>query len=141
MKVRFRPATDADLSFLLDLRLQTMDQYYVASGVQLSREEHMQRVLNRFDCAQIIVIDERECGLLKLDRNGNDWHLIQIQLLPDLQGRGLGTKLMSNIISEATRAGATLRLGVLKANPARQLYERLGFLEVGETSDSVKMQK
>lgn len=141
MKVTFRPATDADQSFLLDLRLQTMDQHYVASGVHLSREEHMQRVLSRFDCAQIIVIDERESGLLKLDRNGSDWHLMQIQLLPDLQRRGLGTQLMSNIISEASSAGATIRLGVLKANPARRLYERLGFLEVGETSDGVKMQK
>lgn len=134
-----RPANDSDLPFLLDLRLQTMDQHLIASGVHLSREEHMQRVLHSFDCAEIITVDGQARGLLKLDRNGTDWHLIQIQLVPELQRLGLGTQLMGRIISEARSAGASLRLGVLKINPARRLYERLGFLVVGETSDSVKM--
>ena len=140
MDVTFRPANDSDLPFLLDLRLQTMDEHYIASGVHLSRDEHMQRVLNRFDCAEIIVVDGRASGLLKLDRNGTDWHLIQIQLVPDLQRRGLATQLLAKIIAEASSLGASIRLGVLKTNPALRLYERLGFLVVGETSDSIKMQ-
>lgn len=140
MQVTLRPANDSDLPFLLDLRFQTMDQHYIASGVHLSQDEHMQRVLHRFDCAEIIIVDGRAGGLVKLDRNGTDWHLIQIQLVPELQRRGLGAQLMDKIISEAGSAGASIRLGVLKVNPARRLYERLGFLVVGETSDSFKMQ-
>jgi GNAT superfamily N-acetyltransferase len=139
MQITLRPANDADLPFLLELRFQTMDEHYIASGVHLSQEEHMQRVLHHFDSAEIIMVDGQASGLLKVDRNGTDWHLIQIQLIPELQRRGLGTQLMGQVISEASSTGASLRLGVLKVNPAHRLYERLGFLVVGETSDSIKM--
>lgn len=139
MDVTLRPADDSDLPFLLELRLLTMDHHFTAAGMHRSQEEHMQRVLYRFDCASIIVADGDASGLLKLDRHGRDWHLLQMQVLPELQGRGIGTHLLGEIIGQARNADASLRLGVLNVNPARRLYERLGFLEIEETSDSVKM--
>ncbi|MBW3590124.1 MAG: GNAT family N-acetyltransferase [Actinobacteria bacterium] len=140
MHFTLRPANETDLPFLLNLRLQTMDQHFVAAGIPKSRDEHMQRVLYRFECAEVIVVDEKPGGLLKLDRSGNEWHLMQLQLLARLQGRGLGTRLLEMIINEARSVGASIRLGVLKANPAHRLYDRLGFLVVRETPDSLKMQ-
>lgn len=77
--------------------------------------------------------------MLKLDRDETPWHLMQIQLAPSLQGRGLETQLLDEIIREARSARASIRLGVLKVNPARRLYERLGFVVVRETVDRVKM--
>jgi GNAT superfamily N-acetyltransferase len=62
-----------------------------------------------------------------------DWDLIQIQLTPSLQGQGFGAQLIQSIISQARQAGASLKLDVLKANPARRLYERLGFTTIAET--------
>ena len=139
MDISLRPADESDLPFLLELRLQTMNEHYVAAGAPCSQEEHLDRVLSRFECASIILIDGAAGGLLKLDRNGKDWHLMQIQLRPELQSRGIGTKLRGEVISQARNAGASVRLGVLRVNPSRRLYERLGFLVVEETSDSVKM--
>lgn len=139
MDVEFKRAEESDLDFLLALRLQTMDHHFRASGMPMTREEHMQRVLHHFDWAEVIVIDGEPSGLLKLVREGTDWHLIQIQILPKLQGRGLGEQIISKVLSGARRAGASVRLGVLKVNPAQRLYARLGFEVVEETSDSLKM--
>jgi GNAT superfamily N-acetyltransferase len=50
---------------------------------------------------------------------------MQIPITPSLQRQGLGTQLIQSIITEARDAGASLKLKVLKTNPARRLYERL----------------
>jgi ribosomal protein S18 acetylase RimI-like enzyme len=126
-----RPAREDDVPFLLALREQTMDGHFRASGAEPSREQHMERVSVRFECAQIIEHEGRPAGLFKVARDGLDWQLIQIQLAPELQGRGVGERLIRELIAEARLAGAGLSLHVLHANPARRLYERLGFRIVG----------
>jgi len=40
---------------------------------------------------------------------------------------------------EARDAGASLKLDVLKANPARRLYERLGFTVIADTAHLFEM--
>ena len=134
-----RPAVEEDVPFLLELRRQTMSAHQVASGVAPSDEERLRRVLTRFDCASVVLLGGRPVGLLKAVREGANWELVQIQLTPSLQGRGLGTRLLRRLVDEARRAGASLRLSVLKANPARRLYERLGFVVVGEDGHSFEM--
>ena len=105
-----------------------------ASGVELSAEEHLRRVLFRFECAEVVLFDGRPCGLLKVARDGKEWHLIQIQLAPELQGHGLGAWLIEGVLAEARKAGASVELDVVKVNPAHRLYERLGFLSSRRTS-------
>jgi ribosomal protein S18 acetylase RimI-like enzyme len=135
-----RPAREDDVPFLLALREQTMDEHFRASGAEPSRDEHLERVRVRFECAQIIEHEGRPAGLFKVARDGVDWQLIQIQLAPELQGCGVGERLIRELITEARRAGASLSLHVLHANPARRLYERLGFRIVGEGEHEYLMQ-
>jgi phosphoribosylglycinamide formyltransferase-1 len=132
-QIAFRPAVEADVPFLLALRRQTMAPHVRAAGLEPPDNEWLERVMADFDCAQILLAGDRPVGLLKVVRKGRAWHLSQIQLLPELQGRGIGTALVGNVVAEARRAGASLDLDVLKANPARRLYERLGFCIVRET--------
>ena len=132
-QLRLRPATQEDVTFLLTLRQETMDPHLRISGLGQSVEEHTQRILFRFDCAQIVQVGDEAVGLLKVSRDGGDWYVYQIQFKPLWQGQGLGTWLIQSVIDDARTAGASLRLNVLKANPARRLYERLGFIVVEET--------
>ena len=122
-----RPATEADVPFLLELRRQTMTEHQIAAGLVPSEAERRERVLVRYEHAEILQQGGNPVGLWKVTRDGRDWDLIQIQLVPELQGQGLGRQLIEALIAEATAAGASIQLNVLKGNPARRLYERLGF--------------
>jgi ribosomal protein S18 acetylase RimI-like enzyme len=125
---------------LLELRRNTMNPHLAASGVALSDEEHAQRVLWHYDSAEVLVEKNELIGLVKVVRNGASWELLQIQLSPAKQGQGIGTQVVEQLVSEAQFAQATLTLSVLRANPARRLYERLGFVVIKEKADSFEMQ-
>jgi len=110
-----------------------MDPHLNATGVNMDDSDHLARLRHRFDCAKVLLHDGNPVGLLKVSRDNQDWEIIQVQLAPEHRGHGLGAKLLKQVIAEAVAAGATLTLSVLKANPARLLYERLGFVVVGQS--------
>ena len=58
--------------------------------------------------------------------------MIDIALLPEQRGRGIGTMLLEQLVGEARRAGKAVRLRVLRTNRALSLYRRLGFRVVRE---------
>lgn len=116
-----------------------MTVHQIASGVTPSEEERRRRVSFRYECAEILQQGTRPVGLLKVARDGLDWELIQIQLIPELQGKGVGSELIRNLALEAQQAGAALRLSVLKGSPARRLYSRLGFSVVREKYHAMDM--
>jgi ribosomal protein S18 acetylase RimI-like enzyme len=56
------------------------------------------------------------------------------------RGSGLGARLMSALAEAAAAAGfARLSLSVAAANPARRLYERIGYREISSDEDDVRM--
>lgn len=132
--LELRAAAEADVPFLLALRDRTMTHHFLASGVNVTPEEHRERVFYRYECAQIIERAGLPVGILKVTRDGREWQLVQIQLAPELQGQGIGRALVDELCAEARAAGAALTLHVLHQNPARRLYESLGFrvVEVGD---------
>lgn len=59
--------------------------------------------------------------------------LIDLSLLTEWRGRGIGTKVLRALLDKASSTGMVVRLHVEQNNRARWLYERLGFARVGET--------
>ena len=57
--------------------------------------------------------------------------LIDIALLPEYRNAGIGTELIQGLLNEAAAAGKAVQLHVFASNPAKHLYERLGFSQVG----------
>ena len=55
---------------------------------------------------------------------------MSIGVKPKARGQGIGEKLMRALIGEAARRGLSLNLSVRSDNPARRLYERLGFRDI-----------
>ena len=135
----FRVATEADVPFLLELRRQTMSEHLQRSGVEASDSERTERVLANFDCAEIILLCGTPVGLLKVVRSEDNWDLVQIQILPEKQGGGLGSIILKKLLADADEVGVSVSLSVLRANPARRLYERLGFRIVGENEHAYDM--
>ena len=135
----FRPATEADIEFLIGLRQLTMWPHFEHSGLSINQDEQLERVLYRLDCARIITSGGMDIGLFKVVREADPWVLTQIQLLPTHQAQGIGATLIRRLLDEATVAGRRVDLDVLRANPARRLYERLGFRVVAEDTHSYLM--
>lgn len=59
--------------------------------------------------------------------------LSSIEITPSFQRRGIATRLVRELIHEGQKSNLPVQLYVLKVNPARALYERLGFDIVDET--------
>jgi ribosomal-protein-alanine N-acetyltransferase len=62
-----------------------------------------------------------------------EWHLLNVTVSPEHQGRGLATQLLHRLIAHARSTGAQwLWLEVRASNTrARRLYAHLGFAQVG----------
>ncbi len=58
-----RPATEADLPFLLELRRQTITPHQLASGADASERTQRKRLLYRFECAQVVEHDGAPVGI------------------------------------------------------------------------------
>jgi len=130
--VRLRAAADADTAFLLTLRQLAMGPHRLAAGIVETDDQNLAKVRKDFDVAFVVLHDGERIGLFKARQDATPWLISQIQLLPGWQGRGIGTELVSRFVAEARAHGEAVELGVLKINPARRMYERLGFKVIAE---------
>lgn len=137
--VTYRDATPSDIEWLVRLRVETMSPHFDAAGERLSSEDQSARVLQDFECIRIIERGERAIGMIKVVRDPDAWRLVQIQIDPGFQGIGIGERVIRDLLAEARASSAPVRLSVLKVNPAKRLYERLGFVTEGESERSFRM--
>ena len=80
----------------------------------------------------IVLCSGEAAGRLYVHRMLREMRIVDIALLPAFRGRGLGGALLQDLQSEARACGRLLSIHVEHANPARRLYERLGFTYAGE---------
>ncbi|WP_322082593.1 GNAT family N-acetyltransferase [Burkholderia sp. BCC1972] len=134
-----RAASREDLPFLLTLRRLTMTEHLQRVGAPTDDAAHDQRIRAHFDDAMIVCEGAEAIGLLKVTRAAGEWHVHQIQILPGHQGRGIGEAVLNALLTDAAREHVAVSLSVLHGNPARRLYERLGFRLASETDTSASM--
>ncbi|MBP6506136.1 MAG: GNAT family N-acetyltransferase [Opitutaceae bacterium] len=136
-----RPVGDADTLWLWSLKRTTMKTYVEQTWGKWDDDVQAERFRKNFkpDDVQIIIIDGHDAGLLHVERGDIEIFLVNIQISPEFQNRGLGTEVMRALLAEARTCQLPLRLQVLKVNPARNLYERIGFTVAGETDTHYQM--
>jgi ribosomal protein S18 acetylase RimI-like enzyme len=138
--IALRPMTEDDLPFLRQLHHSIRWDELAPTGWpdeaklgfldQQFSFQHRQYVAGFVGAAFSIVLDRGEpIGRFYVDRTTRNLHVIDISLLPEWRGRGLGTALLTGLQDEV-RAGRFDRIGLSAAidGPARRLYERLGFV-------------
>lgn len=136
-----RTARDEDLGFLFELLKAALGPYVEATFGAWKEEEQRARFFATTvpEAHQVVELDGRPIGCLLVTRNAEEIRLQRMFLLPEFQGRGIGTHLVEQLIAEARQAGLPLRLRVFHVNPAQRLYRRLGFAVTGETETHVLM--
>ena len=126
--IGFRQAQQEDIPFLLRLRKDSMGEHLIAAGLNLSEQQHLERINEYFDDSSIILMDMQPIGLIKLGLMKEKLHIRQLQISPKYQGKGVGGKVLTLIKAKAKRLGLPLTLNVLLANPVISLYLRHGFV-------------
>jgi ribosomal protein S18 acetylase RimI-like enzyme len=146
-----RPETDADTPFLMRLYASTREQELAAvpwSAEQkqgfLSSQFQAQRLHYRsyFPGCVFDVIEQRgePAGRLYLDVLRTQLHIIDIVLLPDWRGRGIGTAIIEALQAAARSSGKGVGIMVEKFNPALRLYRRLGFADITDHEVYLEME-
>ena len=151
MNPKLRPALTEDRDFLFRLYASTRLHEIAAFGWPAAQQEAFLRM--QFNAQQqwyetlyskaehqIIEKDNERIGRMIVLRADDAMHLVDISLLPEYRGQGIGGELMRSLINECARLGVCLRLQVLQTNPALRLYERLGFLRSGVDQMYVHME-
>lgn len=146
-----RPRTADDAGLLLALYAASRQTELALTGwddeqrraflaLQLrAREQHRDATRPDADLA-MVTLDDTAVGQLDLHR-GDAIEVLEIALIPGLRGRGLGTALLGLVLAEADERSAPTHLHVEDGNPARRLYERLGFAAVGATGLHIAMER
>jgi len=140
--IELRPTEPTDRDFLLSV-------FESSRAVELaivawSEADRRAFVVSQFDAQDtyyrqtypdgqflVILLDGELVGRLYLGRIDDELRVIDIALLPDRRGRGIGTSLLAWVTAIADSEGRSVTLHVEPWNPAKRLYERLGFASEG----------
>ncbi|WP_240502443.1 GNAT family N-acetyltransferase [Methylocaldum sp. 14B] len=87
----------------------------------------------------MVIIAGKRAGYLSVIKEPTSIYIDNIQLSPARQGQGIGTKLLNRLL--ATYSKVSIRLTTFEDNPAKRLYERMGFVVVERNGMTVKMEK
>ena len=89
----------------------------------------------------VILVEGKTAGRIWVGRDKEEIRLLDIALLPEYQGQGVGAALVGALIEEARSKGVRLRHMVFMLNEgARRFYERLGFRAFEEFSGYLHME-
>lgn len=136
--ITFRPINNEDVEFLYRVYASTREEEMAMTGwsePQIEEFLQMQFTLQHTQYLQeyknasfeIILLDKVPIGRLYVDRRKQEIRILDIAFFPEFRGRGIGSQILKELISEADKKKLPLNCHVEHNNPAQKLYERLGF--------------
>ncbi|NWC87392.1 GNAT family N-acetyltransferase [Pseudomonas reactans] len=138
MAFHLRAATELDLPFARTLTFEAMSHYYLQYGLIWSNDG--------FDVAWagrenwLICSDDAVLGFISLSRDSRALYIRELHMLETCRRLGAGSWVLGKMALKAQALGL-LRLTVFKTNPARRLYQRMGFSIVGEEDCFWRMER
>jgi ribosomal protein S18 acetylase RimI-like enzyme len=143
MTITLRPETEEDIPFLQAVYASTRAEElalvdwpaeqkaaFALSQFTYQRKHYREHY---FDASfELILRDGVPAGRLYVHRGPGTIHIVDISLLPEFRGNGIGKDLLEALQSEARAKNLRLSIYVEKFNRALALYQRLGFQVVGE---------
>jgi len=126
--IALHPAQSVDLPFCRRVTHETT-RWIVEQLFGWDEDQQVEKFARQWnvDEVRIITVATGDAGWLQTALVKDVVFLKQIYLDRPFQRHGIGTRVMQIVIEEAKRQSKAVALGVAKINPARPLYERLGF--------------
>ncbi len=112
-----RTATADDYKFAYQTKKVAFREY--VEQVHPWDEDEQRRLHERRFVSQdfrVIQVAGIDVGILAMNREPDCLKLNQLFILPEFQGRGIGTACLRSVIDEATTGGLSIRLQVLQVN-------------------------
>ena len=135
-----RPAAKSDLAFCWPIYRDAMKPLADAFGDWNEAAQH--RIVEQAVAdpgTSVLRADNADVGWIQVEEGRQVVLLKQLFLLPAARNRGLGTSFLTWMKERAERKRKDLTLDVLTNNPARRLYERLGFKAVTTANNKISM--
>ena len=136
MRYRLLRTTANDQRWLDQLRRHVYQELFVATFGNWDEERHVRQTSECWDRGHISIIEvegERVGMVQMFDRTGFV-EIGELQIQPAYQNRGIGGRVLSDIVNQAHKRGKSVKLSVaLKNDRASQFYQRHGFRQVAQT--------
>jgi len=148
---RLRPETEDDIPFLMALYASTREAElapipwtpeqkaaFLAQQFGAQRKHYYETIE---DCRfEVIEHEGRPVGRLYLQDRPTRLHVVDVALVPDWRGKGIGTAIMEALQAAGRCSGRGIGLFVEKFNPALRLYQRLGFVDLTDYDIHLEME-
>ena len=141
MDYYLRPATAVDREWLWQTKSRCMREYIEQTWGTWDEDAQRASFTDRFELGEIniIVSGGRDVGFIAALNEPTAIQLFNIMIAPEFQNQGVGTAVLQHLQAVARALGVPIRLQVLMVNPARKLYDRLGFTLTEETPTHFRM--
>ncbi len=141
--VSYRPFAEDDLPFVSELYASTRREELALTGwpeelqahflAQQAAAQHSHYAIHFFDAEWLIIERAGQAiGRIYLHETPGDLHIVDVSLVPDSRGQGIGGAILADVLEQARSNGDCVTIHVERNNPARSLYARLGFEMVEE---------
>ena len=142
-ELSFRKAHTSDSEFVFTVKKAAFREYVEQVW---GWDDNYQRELHnrRFAAQDVCIIQFRgtDVGFLSTSSTPDTLKVNQLFILPEYQGKGIGSACMMDIVDDARLEEKSVALQVLKVNTrGTAFYQRLGFLIIGESSTHLQMKK
>jgi ribosomal protein S18 acetylase RimI-like enzyme len=142
-ELRLRPVTDADEGFLRTVYASTRTEELAPLGWppeavaafcdQQAEAQHRHYRSHYPDASyDVVLVGGTPAGRLYVDRSPAELRIVDIALLPEFRGDGVGSRLLAGLLAESDRTGVPVRIHVEQHNPALHWYERHGFRPIAD---------
>ena len=144
--ISLRKTTQSDIPFMISLYASTRTAELAMTN--FSEQEKLTFIEQQFnaqyahynqhycnDFFNIVEIDGEAVGRLFVDYWENEIRIVDIVLAPKQRNSGLGSYLFKTLFNQAKEMAKPITIHVEKNNPAKRLYERLGFTLKTQTNE------
>lgn len=144
MNVSFRDCTLEDFDFLFQLKKENFKSYveHIWGWNEEEQKERLKADLEEHLAHKKMILVDGKCAgvYAKHITKDGDLFINEISIAKEFQNRGIGSRILKEQLHENHRKGIRTILQVFRDNPAKKLYEKLGFCVYGESISHYQME-